>query len=292
MPDGLHKRTRKQGGKKSKKKVISRSAQISALSRDAINVTPAHSIDLGNYLILQRKVGNKAVQEAVGNQSIIQRRLPSVKMPAAPAASKYPAGLMRAAQDYLKNKLDSYKAEVLTDAVAKHLEGQGTVKFKGQPDVVPGSPEFKKGASSEAKRVASTRKGMDLSVAAGFTYEYDRKGGKPRYKVEIYYPNAFTGLSANEVIGFLAGVITHEYIHLLQYRGGGAHTDAQMEFQAYLWQAENAIKMGIKPRGDAANEIMAQLKAYYKKLSAKDRRRYRSRYRVAFKALRTRKRSP
>ena len=94
------------------------------------------------------------------------------------------------------------------------------------------------------------------------------------------------------VIGFLAGVITHEYIHLLQYRGRGSYSDAQMEFQAWLWQAENALKMGVKPRADAANEIMIQLKAYYAKLPAKDRRRYRARYQAALKVLSTRQPRP
>ena len=104
---------------------------------------------------------------------------------------------------------------------------------------------------------------------------------KNQYKVEIY-DRALTGSSVKELVGAVASYITHEYIHVLQYRQKGRFSEAQREFQAYLWQAEQAVNLGIPLLGTVWEEIATQLEKYYKQLPSAERRAYKARYVKAY----------
>jgi hypothetical protein len=279
----------------------------SCYDRQHISRTAAAGLIPAKVLYLQQVIGNQGFQRYLQTRgekhssepaiapthqrlasqahgAVLQRALPAINLPQVKAPLVYPTQLITLANAYMQNTLDETKARALCNAAAAWLEGRGMVNYRGQNDIVPGSPEFLKRPSLEAENKAR-QSGISLTSTAGFTYLYDTVRGRTRFKVEIYHPDAFQGDSAKELIGFLSSVITHEYIHILQNRRGGAQTNAQREFQAYLWQAEQALRMGIRPSGDAAGKIVTQLEIYYKKLTRADRRTYANRYRRAYRAL-------
>ncbi|MBN1147916.1 MAG: hypothetical protein JXA78_11730 [Anaerolineales bacterium] len=245
---------------------------------------PGSATDL---LSFQSVLGNQGVQRLLGKLEqpksaqataipAIQRKLPPISPPAVTTKLSYPANLTKLAQSYL-NRPSTFGAQSLVNAVANWLQTQGLVNYKS-PDIVAGSPQFMSSPSGAAKQLA-TQKKMDLSSAAGFAYSQNNQ-----YKVEIY-ERALTGNSANELIGTAASYITHEYIHILQYRQKGHFSEAQSEFQAYLWQAEHAVNLGIPLLGTAWEEITTQLENYYKQLPGADRQAYKARYVTAYIAI-------
>lgn len=213
----------------------------------------------------------------------LQRKLPGVKLPKVKSALKYPPALVSLIKAYRASKTLNAGKKAVAEA-AKWLDGQGLVRYSGQADIVAASPEFRLRPSLKAEE-ASRQAGVGgLGSTAGIAFLYDAPQGMPRYKVEIY-PAAFGGETEQDAAGYLAGVVTHEYIHILQYRKGGKFSDAQREFQAWLWQGENALKMGVRPNREVSLQIISNLEKYYKQLPAADRKAYKARYDKVWKAI-------
>lgn len=240
--------------------------------------------DYGAVLPVQSEMGGSYESPGVGGTDVVQRQLPNVNLPRVGAQEggiTYPANLTRLARAWMDDSLDNTKGATLTRAVSAWAENQGLVQYNGQADIVPGSPEFNARPSSKA--AAFLRQSNAPTATTGLAYTYDQRDGNPRYKVEIY-PTALQGDSEKEVVAFLAQVITHEYIHVLQFRQQATDTTSR-EFQAYLWQAENALRMGIEPNSATANQILGQLSDNYAKLPPTSRRSLRARFEAARRAL-------
>jgi len=215
-------------------------------------------------------------------QRWLQRALPGIRLPKVKGPVKYPAALLQKVKTYRAQKTDSAGAAAVA-AATRWVEGQGLASYSNQKDIAAGSPEFRKRPSPAARAIAA-RTGSSIGAVSGFTFSHGSQGGTQQLKVEIY-PDAFRGETASDAVGYLTGVITHEYIHVLQHRKGGTHTEAQREFQAWLWQGENALRMGVSPNHEVSLQIISHLERYYKQLPRKDRTRYARRYRRVWKQI-------
>jgi hypothetical protein len=149
--------------------------------------------------------------------------------------------------------------QAVVDAVAGQLGG--TVNYSQSH--IEDSPEFLRSPSGRANRAAGgTLTGNDSGFAYTIRTEPDVK-----YKVEIY-PRAFIGNSTEESLAYLMGVLVHEYIHTEQYHrqdqpGAAQFSDIQQELQAWAWQAQNIVAMGLSPRTMGAQQIISNIRHYY-----------------------------
>lgn len=220
----------------------------------------------------------------------IQRALPAITEPSAPnLATMDPATrtqLRTFVQNWESTGGNPASATSATVLATSWLESQGIVQYSGQSDIVHGSPFYLRSPSPQAHSAASPRPIGGYRVA-GFTFN-TTTGTTPLYKVEIY-PRGLLGDSVDDRIGFLLGVIVHEYMHILQFRAGataaGQPAEAQREFQAWLWQAEHFRDLGIRSRTSGSSQISQHLQTYFSQLSPADQVAYQSRYQAAQVAL-------
>lgn len=263
--------------------------------RDVLDPRLAHPANAGPRAALlrtgQRDMGNTAMRLVLGvlpaGMSVLQMKLPPIAEPKVTSAPTSHKALLDKVKECRSGQSVSKEAGAgAVSAAAQWLESQGVAQFSNQADIVPGSPEFRRDPSSKASGAAQ-QAGSDLSTVAGFAYLYDTPQGKARYKIEIY-PRALMGDSDTEAASYLTGVIGHEYVHILQFRKGGTYKSQEMEFQAWLWQAEQAVTLGTEPLTMTASQIVGNMKTYYDQLSAKDKSQYKSRFDKAWKALQER----
>lgn len=214
---------------------------------------------------------------------VIQRKLPPVKLPAGVAAApnwkdnaEFPVksdreAIARCLKDARRGSCSEADGKITVYALTQWLEKKNVVQYSGQPDIWMGSPLFVRGPSPEAQKT-----GVDLRKVQGFTFGFGKSAkGAPLNKVEIY-PRALMGESDKQSIAHLTSVIGHEFIHVLQNRKGGKYSDAQREFQAYLWQAFEAVKMGIPPRSRVAGGIWGELRKHYGNLKKNDMKKHKT----------------
>ncbi len=231
--------------------------------------------------LLAHELTHVAQQGQAGLRSPIQTRLPRIRTPRIPNMP----GLPDAVRQDLVAKMQAYQSDsslengqLIVDAINQQLESGGTVAYTGQSDITADSPKFRIRPSMTAQEQAR-QSGHNLSSTAGFTFMSSNKN-----KVEIY-PSAFIGATTEAQIGYLAGVIAHEFIHVLQNRRSAPSTDAQREFQAWLWQAEHLQQLGIPPQSVGSAQIAGNLRRYYEALPGGDRRALQGRYERARQVL-------
>ena len=205
----------------------------------------------------------------------IQRNLlPDSALPThTPFNQDQTAAFMQLVQAYLDSpSVETGRAAV--SAIATALEQAGEVQYS-RPELTNSSPQFNMLPSPTAGNFIGSG-----STVAGFTFPING-----RIKVEIYR-RAFTGSDAANSLGFLTGVILHEYIHVLQNIAQLEGSDAQREFQAWLWQAEHLAELGIVTGTEAARQIASQLRNYFGQMPASERtRRSQRRFDRAIAAL-------
>ncbi len=190
----------------------------------------------------------------------------------APFTASQTSTFTRLVQTYLTTRNQEDGRAVVT-AVALALEDAGVVHYNRR-DVDSHSPQFRRRPS-----IAASESSGSNHDEAGYTFAFNGK-----IKVEIY-PHAFIGSDAHNSLGFLTGVIIHEYIHVLQNLSGPQGSDAQREFQAWLWQAEHIAQLGITPGTEGSRQISGLLRRYYRQLPAPEKRRFRRRFNNAVDAL-------
>ena len=223
-----------------------------------------------NRLWAQEAANTPHTQQSPTNAIQTALPLPEADMPElAGVPSEARAGLLPPVQAYLAGPSNA-TGQAAVNAVVDFLQGQGTVQYTGQADIVQvegRAPEFRRqGPSGRATDAFEGRLSGDESGCA-FTYSTTPT---PRYKVEIY-PHALIGDSAEESLAYLMGVLVHEFVHVQQYRqeaqSGTIASGPEQEIQAWLWQAEHMTELGIPSRSAGSRQIAIKLDEYFPQLS-------------------------
>jgi hypothetical protein len=247
---------------------------------------------LQRVIASQEWVGPSKRELSSIDASTLQRAMPNIQEPTLGLVQQTTPDPLTAVETYLntpttdprdsrpyeERRLENGQAAV--NAAVRHLGG--TVQYS-QGDIVQGSesnpsagtPEFRLSPSGSA--INAFRAGQLTGVSG---CQYATNETPPRFKVEIY-PRAFIGSSPAESLAYLLGTLVHEYIHIQQSRpgaGGQATTEAEREFQAWLWQVEHASELGIAGGTGGYSQIIRQLQTYYGQITSPDAettRRYR-----------------
>jgi len=199
----------------------------------------------------------------------LQRALPAIAAPSIPNLADINATtrsqLIQSVRTFITSSTEA-DGQAAVAAVTSELESLGTIQYSGQSDIDTTSPRFLRSPSGPASSQGAT------PGLAGFSFQVAGIN-----KVEIY-PRAFIGDSADESLAYLAGIIIHEFIHILQNRVGGSQTDDEREFQAWLWQAEHVDELGIPPRSQGSRQILLKLADHWPHLPPAVRSALQSRY--------------
>jgi len=209
----------------------------------------------------------------------VQRALPNITEPAAPDIP----GMAPADRTRLLGLVSAFhgartvaNGRAAVDAIAAALD-PGSVQYNGQSDITHVSPQFRDAPSGDAVRASVQATGAAPTQQLG-GYAFQIEAGPPaRYQVEIY-PEAFLrGTTPEEMLSYVAGVIIHEFIHVEQFRrqtgshaGSERFSEANIELQAWLWQAEHVDELGIAPGSRGFNQIITHVRQYYGQMQAGD----------------------
>lgn len=212
--------------------------------------------------------GNQHLKHLIGNvdslpvpHNRIQRALPlpQGQMPQfSGIGDEARQQLLETTRTYLGEPNES-NGQAVVDAAVTQLGS--TVQYN-QSFITDDSPDFR---SYPSGRASDASGGTVTDSVSGFTYTYSTE--PLQFKVEIY-PRAFIGNSPEESLAYLMGVIVHEYIHTQQFNrqaqpGASQFSDAQTELQAWAWQAQNAVAMGLARNTMGAQQIISNISHYW-----------------------------